>query len=195
MIFEIFENYLKDRISVTSEELLLIKSLAREKRIQKSHFTLQTGEYTKELIFVAKGILTLDRADHNGNRRILKFAAENSWLSERESYINGTPSNCNIQAIEHSDILIWEKEDFRHLLDNLPALKGLMKELLEKGRAANQKRIFSSISSSAEEKYLHFTTSHPKIAHRIPLFMVASYLGVARETLSRIRKNHSSKKV
>ncbi|WP_051584792.1 Crp/Fnr family transcriptional regulator [Pedobacter jeongneungensis] len=194
MIFEVFKNYLQERISLTGEELRFINSLTSEKRIKKSHFLLQEGEYSKDLIFVAKGILILDRTDQDGKRRILKFATENNWLREKESYSKGTPSSCNIQAIEDSEILIWKKEDFRLLLDGLPPLKQLMKGLIESSQIANQDRIFSSISSSAEEKYLHFIAKHQNILNRIPLFMVASYLGLARETLSRIRKNQSIKK-
>lgn len=183
-----FKNYLLNRVLLTADELKLIQSLAVEKRVAKKDCVLKAGDVCKDLIFVSKGLMRLVRIDKEGNEHILKFANENRWISDRESYLTGKPANCSIEAIEHSVVLVWRKDDFRNLLAQIPTLKLFMKNLTENSQIANQNRIFSYISTSAEEKYLEFVATNPTVFNRLPLHMVASYLGVTRETLSRLRR-------
>jgi CRP-like cAMP-binding protein len=192
-MLDIFKKYLLDRANFSEEELSLIQSLSIEKKIAKRASILREGEVAEYLIFIQKGLLRIFRSDHNGNTYTLKFAGENRWLSDRESYLTGKPSNFNINATEDSEVLIWKKDDFRFLLNAVPALKQLMKKLTEQSQIAQQNRIYQSISSSAEEKYLQFIAQCPCTFDRVPLHMLASYLGVTRETLSRIRKQSVSK--
>ena len=193
MMFDLFEQYLSNRISLTREEFALIKSLSTEKKIAKREFILREGEVCGNATFVASGLLRLFRVDDKGNEHILRFAIENGWMSDRESYLTETPSHTNIDAIEDSGIVTWKKADFRFLLAEIPALKGFMKSLVAKNNIANQNRLYASISHSAEEKYFQFIAQHPAVFNRVPLHMVASYLGVTRETLSRIRRQSVQK--
>jgi CRP-like cAMP-binding protein len=192
-MFDMFKKYLSDRAKLSEEEFSLTQSLSIDKKIATREFILREGEVAGYLIFITKGFLRLFRTDKKGNAHILKFASENRWLSDRESYLTGKPSNFNIDAIEDSEVLVWKKEDFRFLLKEIPALTQLMKNLTEQSQIAHQNRVYDSISSSAEEKYLQFIAQHPSTFNRVPLHMVASYLGVTRETLSRIRKRAVSK--
>ncbi len=192
-MFEIFKKYLLKSADFSEEECNLIGSLAMIKKIPKRVSILQEGEVAGYLIFIQKGFLRLFRYDDKGISYTLKFAGECRWLSDRESYLTGKPSNFNIDAIEDSEILVWKKDDFRYLINEIPLLKKLMKNLIEQGQIAHQNRIYQSISSSAEEKYVQFISQYPKDFDRAPLHMVASYLGVTRETLSRIRKTPKRK--
>jgi len=144
--------------------------------------------------FVTKGLLRLCRIDTGGNEHIIKFAHENRWVSDRESYLNNYPSTFNIRAIEHSDLLVWKKSDFDHLLSELPLFRQLMKHLSAKNQIANQNRFYKSISLTAEEKYIDIITHQLILYRRVPLHMIASYLGLSRETLSRVRKALTQRK-
>lgn len=192
-MFAIFEKYLWERAVVTTKECNLIQSLVLEKKVTRGEFILREGEVARNVIFIAKGLLRLFRIDNKGNEHILRFAIENRWMSDRESYLTGNPSHSNIEALEDSEVLVWEKEDFRFLLKEIPALKQFMKNLVETSQIANQNRVYASISSSAEEKYFQFIEKNPALFNRIPLHMVAAYLGVTRETLSRIRRQAGNK--
>jgi CRP-like cAMP-binding protein len=187
-MFNIFREYLSDRILLSNGELALIQSLSVEKRVAKRAFVLHRGEISGSMIFVARGLLRLFNTDQKGDEHILRFANENRWINDRESYLTGNPSDFNIDAVEDSEILIWKKSDFDYLLKEMPAFKELMKTLGAKNQIANQNRIYTAISYSAEEKYRQFIEKQPAIYNRVPLYMIASYLGVSRETLSRIRK-------
>jgi CRP-like cAMP-binding protein len=117
----------------------------------------------------------------------MQFSPENSWATDPESFDKGTPSNFNIEAIEPSELVYWTKNDLRQLVAAIPGLKSYFDKLISSSGYIFRKRILSSISLTAEEKYEEFVKSYPNIVARVPLHMVASYLGVSRETLSRIR--------
>jgi CRP-like cAMP-binding protein len=129
----------------------------------------------------------------NGVEHILRFAVENWWMSDRESFNNGTPSKCNIDALENCEVILIDKPDFINLLTNIPNFKKFVDTLLAKSYDAIQNRVMSNISYTAEEKYQNFITRFPDIFNRIPLHMIASYLGVSRETLSRVRSHYVQK--
>jgi CRP-like cAMP-binding protein len=123
----------------------------------------------------------------------MRFATENWWISDRESYTESTPSKSNIDALEDSEVLLWSKENFDNLIKTIPGLNSFFERLLAKSFNANQNRIYTHISQTAEEKYNDFIRKYPDLFARIPLHMIASYLGVTRETLSRIRIKYAHK--
>jgi len=129
-----------------------------------------------------------DKGEH-----ILRFALENWWAGDRESYTLETLSKYNIEALEETAVLLWTKADFNNLLTTIPSLKKLMDSLIVKNQIANQNRIHAAITYTVEEQYNDFVKRYPGITNRIPLHMIASYLGVKRETLSRIRNQRHSK--
>lgn len=188
-MFHIFEKYLAERIIIAKEDLHLIQSLSVQKKVYKKEFLLKEGEVCKNIVFNCKGLLRLYKIENDGKEFILKFGLENNWMSDRESYITNKPSQFAIEAIEDSEVLIWEKEQFDFLLEEIPGFKNWMRSLNAKSQIANQKRIYTSIISNSAQKYFNFLETHPRVFNRVPLHMVAAYLGVSRETLSRIRKH------
>ena len=118
----------------------------------------------------------------------MTFALPNWWVSDQESYNNETPSRNNIDALADSELVLIEKKDWNTLINEIPAFRDWQDELKSRSFVAAQSRIMSHISDSAEEKYKKFINSFPDIFNCVPLHMVASYLGVSRETLSRIRR-------
>ena len=123
----------------------------------------------------------------------MQFAPENYWISDRESMTSGMPSKYNIDAIDDSEILLLKKEDFEMIRKAIPAFNDFVNETLKKNVMVLQERIHVSISLSAEEKYSNFISKYPDINNRVPLHMVASYLGVSAETLSRVRSQSIKK--
>lgn len=188
-MFEIFENYITSLGSFTKEELALIRAQAIEKKIRRRQFLLQEGEVCRHKIFVTSGLLRTYRVKDDGTEHIMRFAAENSWSIDPESFNTQTPSKYNIEALEDSRVIMWSREAFMQLFVAIPALKQLSEKVMERSINENQNRIFMNISYTAEEKYEAFIRQCPDVFARVPLHMVASYLGVSRETLSRVRHN------
>jgi len=186
-MFENFETYITSKIHLTKDELTHMRSLSVVRKIRRRQFLLQEGEVCRHKIFVSKGLLKTYRRKDDGTEYIMRFAPENSWTVDPESYNSQTPSKYNIEALEDTEAILWTRENVNELFVAIPAFKSFSEKLIERSMGANQERILMNISYTSEEKYQDFITSFPDVFRRVPLHMVASYLGVSRETLSRIR--------
>lgn len=187
-MFEVFEKYLREWVEISDEELQLIRAASTEKTLRKWQSILHDGEVWKMNCFIATGCFRLYRFGKDGTDHTLRFGVENWWINDQESYNHGTPSLNNIEALAASKVILWTKENWEELMITIPALKLFYEKLLARGYETSQHRIYSLISASAEEKYVEFQKTYPKVFNKVPLHMVASYLGISRETLSRIRK-------
>ena len=192
-MFEEFEKYLKEKANLDAEEMNAVRAVSIEKKIRKRQYLHQQGDICHFNCFIVKGCLRMYTVGDDGMEHILRFAIENWWISDRESYNNGDPSNYNIDALENSEIILIDKPDFLHLLMTIPKFKNFVDNLLARSYDAIQNRIIGAISFSTEEKYQNFITRFPDIFNRVPLHMIASYLGVTRETLSRVRSQSLQK--
>ena len=193
-MFEVFEKYLRAWVYISDDELELIRKASKERTLRKWQSLLHDGEVWKINCFITSGCFRLYRFDEAGTDHTLRFGVENWWISDQESYNHEKPSLNNIEALAASTVIIWTKEHWEELMNKIPALKVFYDKLLARGYETSQHRIYSLISGSAEEKYLEFQKTYPKVFNKVPLHMVASYLGISRETLSRIRKENVKRK-
>jgi len=187
-MFEHFEAYITAKASFTKDELKLIRSQSTEKKIRRRQIQLHEGEVCRHKIFVAKGLLRTYCTKDDGTEYTMRFSPENWWTTDHESFSNQTPAKCNIEALEDTDAILWTRESFGALLAAIPTLKSVTDKIMSGVIDASQKRILMHISYTAEEKYQEFVNDFPDVFGRVPLHMVASYLGVSRETLTRIRQ-------
>lgn len=187
-MFEFFQNYLQSKIALSDTEIELIKSLSTIKKLRKRQYLLQEGDIWRYHAFVCSGFVRTYSVDDKGQEHIMNFSPENHWTGDRESLTTENPSNYNIDAIEDAEILLIKKEDFERLCVQIPKFNELINAILQKSFVVSQNRILSNISLSAENKYQSFIQKFPSIANRVPQHMIASYLGISPETLSRIRK-------
>jgi CRP-like cAMP-binding protein len=187
-MFEVFKQYLIEKTGMDEQEIAAVRAFSVEKKLRKRHYLLQEGEVCLNNCFVTKGCLRMYHVDEGGNEHMLRFAAENWWMSDQESLNNGTPSRFNIDALEATEVILISKADHLTLQATIPKYRKLVEELKAKSFDASQRRILSNISNTAEEKYQNFMKTYPNIFYRIPLNMIASFLGISRETLSRIRR-------
>lgn len=194
-MFEIFRKYLDDKIALRDEDYSLIESVSSFKKLRKRQYLLQAGDVCRFNAFVCKGFLRCYDVDDKGGEHIMQFAPENYWTSDRESMESGLPSKYNIDALENSEILLLANDDFEMIRKTIPAFNDFVNEMLKKNIAVLQERIHASISFSAEEKYSSFIAKYPTIGNRVPLHMIASYLGISAETVSRVRSQISRKTV
>ena len=186
-MFASFEKYLLEKSNLTKEELRKIEAVCQYKRLRKRQYLLQEGDVWSYNAFVVKGCMRVYKIDEKGNESILSFAIENWWTGDRESLLTGNPSAYNIDALEDSEIILINKPNFEKLCSDIPSFNELVGAILQKSFIASQRRIQTFLSLSAEERYLQFIGTYPQLATRIPQGMIASYLGITAETLSRVR--------
>jgi len=188
-MFEIFEKYLRQHVAISDEDLEVIRAASAERKLRKWQSILHEGEVWRSNCFIASGCCRLYRFDSNGTDHTLRFGVKNWWITDQESFNHETPSEYNIEALAASTVIIWTKDKWEELLNTIPALKLFNERLTANAYEASQRRIFYLISYSATEKYIEFQKTYPSVFNSVPLHMVASYLGISRETLSRIRKD------
>jgi CRP-like cAMP-binding protein len=193
-MFELLFQKFDEKIQLTEEEKLLSKSFFIPKKLRKKQYLLQEGDICKYVAFVEKGILRQYTVDDKGNEHILQFAFEGWWMADQYSFLTGEPSLYNIDALEDCELLLLTKQAEEQLLEKLPKFERFFRLLLQNNLIATLRRLESSLSDTAEEKYNQLIQSCPTLAERIPQHMLASFLGITPETVSRIRKQMSLRK-
>src|SRR5258705_8058649 len=171
----------------------LIKNTFLPKRIRKKQFLLQEGEVCKYTAFIVKGAMRQYSVDEKGTEHIVRLTIENWWAVDRESYVMLTPSVYNIDAWEDTDVLLLTRADFLNRLVPIAAINEMTRKMDENYAIASQKRLNATISLSAEQRYADLAKTYPEFLQRFPQHIIASYLGITKETLSRIR-SHAVKK-
>jgi CRP-like cAMP-binding protein len=173
--------------SITGADIGLIECFFEKKKFRRRQYFLQEGEICKYSAFILKGAMRLYRVDEKGEEHIVNLFVENWWASDRESLMNETPSYYFIDAWEETEALLIRKNDLSNLIERIPALTEWIRRMDANFAISSQRRISAAISLSAEERYYDFEKVNPEFLHRFPQHIIASYLGINRETLSRIR--------
>lgn len=193
-MFEVLFQKLDEKIQLTEEEKQLCKSFFTPKKLRKRQYILQEGDVCKYTAFVEKGMLRMYTINDKGSEHIIQFAFEGWWMADQFSFITGEPAIYNIDALEDSELLLLSKQAEEQLLQKIPKFERYFRILLQNSLIATQRRLISSISQTAEERYNQLIGTCPTIPQRVPQHMMASFLGITPETLSRIRRQVASGK-
>lgn len=184
-----FKAYLQERVSLTDEQFTLISDSLKVKQFSKHEIVLSQGDVSKQSFFVVNGLLRSYSIDAKGKEHIIQFAPENWWLSERNGLLYNEPSDLFIDAIEATDVIVIPKDYFDEAAKHVPCLISMNSSMLNNSIRFMQKRINMLLSATAEERYLNFIKLYPNLTLRVPQWMIASYLGITPESLSRVRKD------
>ncbi len=182
-----FINYINKHVQLTKDEEAILLSKVSYRKYLKGQYVVQQGDVCKYSAFVISGCTRTFFVNDDGQEHIVMFSIENWWASEIGSFITQTPSDYNVQCIENTEVIQLSFNDQQELFKEIPKLERFFRLILEKAFVASQKRIITSFSLTAKEQYLNFKTQYPKLEQRIPQYMVASYLGISKEFLSRIK--------
>lgn len=189
-MFDKLRKYI-DRVTsavIPDEEFVFIEKAFETKRLRKRQFLLHQDTVCRHMSFVVTGALRQYSIDEDGFEHIVNFAIEDWWISDRGSLLSQTPSRYNIDAVEDSVLLVTTLDKLNVLREqSLSFLK--MAHILDQNHSiAAQKRIEAGITMTAEEKYRYLMAANPEFIQRFPQNMLASYLGLTPETMSRVRK-------
>ena len=181
------ETYLRTHIGLSEEEVERVISAGKPRSLRRNELLLQYGQVCRHKTFVIKGLLRTFGTATDGSEYILQFSPENSWTLDAESYHTLAPSQFNIGAVERSELLLWTKTDFDRLLTDIPVLNTFSQQLISHNNYSGRHHLFAMISGTPEEKYKNFVVTYPDLLARLPLHMIAGYLGISLKTLTRIR--------
>lgn len=192
-MFEQLFKSIREKVALTPTEMELCKTFFIPKKLRKKQSLLQEGDVCIYNAFVEKGILRSYSIDEKGNEHIVQFAIEGWWITDLASFLTNSNSIHTIEALEDSELLLLTTEARDALMNQIPMFERYQRVLLQNAYIANQARINSALTETAEDKYLNLGKAYPGIVKRVPQHMLASYLGLTPETLSRVRKQISKK--
>ncbi|GAB4027404.1 Crp/Fnr family transcriptional regulator [Spirosoma koreense] len=183
-------HYIQERssIPVSEADISLIEEAFIPKKLRKRQFLLQEGEVCKYIAFIVKGATRQYTVDEKGDEHVLNLCIENWWTSDRESFHKETPSIFNIDAWEETELLLLPKANgYYDRVNAIPAFNEMRIKLDDNQHMAAQRRLNISMNHMADYRYAELIRLYPEFLQRFPQHIIASYLGITKETLSRIR--------
>lgn len=187
MEFKSLINYLDQFIDLSSHEISILKERAKIRTYLKGQYIVQQGDICKYENFVVSGCTKTFFMDTEGNEHIVMFAIENWWTADLGSFISQEPADYNVQCLEKTTVVQFTFESLEILYAEIPQLERFMRIIIQKAFVASQKRIIRNHSLTAKERYLLFRKQYPEIEQRVPQYLIASYLGITKQFLSKIR--------
>ncbi|MCK0107864.1 Crp/Fnr family transcriptional regulator [Flavobacteriaceae bacterium S0825] len=182
-----FLDYIKNFIKLTDEEETILLSKTVHRKYLKNQYIVQQGDICKSVNFIISGSTKAFYMDLEGQEHIVMFSIEDWWTSDLGSFITQTPADFNLQCIENTELIQFTYENLEYLYKAIPKLERLFRKIVERAFVASQKRIIRNFSLTAKERYQIFKRTYPKIEQRVPQYMIASYLGITKEFLSKIK--------
>lgn len=178
-------------VKLSLEEISVFEEFWTEKTLEKGEYLLRNGDVCRYDNYVVSGALKAFYINaENGNEEVLYFSIDDWWATDIDSFSKQIPSIYNIQAIDKTTVLQINYRSFQKLLTELPALERYFRIILESYLGTLQKRIVYSNVYDAEHRYYDFLETYPNVASKVPQYLIASYLGVSAEFISRIRKKN-----
>lgn len=187
---EAFFDYLKDFSPdpLSDFERGLIRDALVPFKLRKRQYFLQEGDRCKNFAFIIKGAMRQYVVDEKGVEHIVRVGVENWWMGDRESWVMNSPSLYNIDAWENTEMFLITRANALELIKKVPAFFEMTRILDERNNIANQRRLTSAISGTAEKRYTDFVACYPDLLERFPQHIIASYLGITKDTLSRVKR-------
>lgn len=184
---ESLAKYILKKVKMSDEELTLILSYFKPRTVKKKEILLHEGSLSKKMYFVVKGCLRIYFIKDVGSQVTRRIIFENDSSASMVSFITQNPSNEYIEAVMDSELLYMDRKDFYHLVESLPVWGKFYRYQLEYAYVVNTNRLMSFITNDATERYLLLLKENPEIIKRLPNRLVANYLNITQEGLSRLK--------
>ena len=175
-------------VPLTDDEFAFVRSHFTIKSYKKREFLIREGKSVKYAYFVVSGLLMLVYNNESGKQHIVSFAMEDWWESDFLAYHTQTKATMSLQCLEDTDVFCLSLEDYQKLCAGLQKMEHFFLRKANAGHIGSQQRILSFLTSNAKERYEQLLKRYPSLFQRVPKSLLASYLGVSRETLSRLAR-------
>ena len=184
---ELLIQTLRRHVAVAEGECATIETAFRLMKLKRGQTLLKTGEVSRDAAFVLSGCLRSFSIDEDGFEHTLQFATPGWWITDMYSWISGKPADQQIEAVRESQVLLLDRRDQLKLFDKVPGLERYFRILTENALVSARQRLAENMSLTARQRYHNFCRRHPELLNLIPQKLVASYIGITPEFLSKIR--------
>ncbi len=186
-MYALIDAFINKCVHLTDEELAYFHSLLQPVTYKKKTLLLHAGEVCNFEAFINKGCARLYYIDDNGFDVIIQFAIEGWWISDLASFTQQKPSELFIEAVEDTEVLLIKYADKEALFNSVPKFERMFRLMVQRNHETIMNRLIANLSASAEDRYDAFIKKYPEIVQRVPQYLIASYLGISAEFLSKIR--------
>lgn len=186
MVEQTLRSQIEKIVKLTDEEFRFVLTHFAFKSFKKHQYILQAGNAAPNDHFVVTGLLKSFYIDESGKIHILQFAMEDWWISDPQAYHNAQTATLNIDCLEDTQVYTISLDKREQLCADSRKMEYFFRKKTQAGYIALQKRIQSLMSQSAKDRYEQFLNLYPQLSQRLPKTLIASYLGISRETLSRM---------
>ena len=172
--------------SLTDPEFDYIFSHFKTKKLKKHQFLVQEGDLVKNTHYVVSGLLRSYFINQDGKEHILQFAMEDWWITDFQAYFTQTKASVYVDCIINAEILYISYEDGEKICSEFHQIAQFFRKKSNTGYIALQRRILSLLNDNAKERYDQFLLQYPGLFQKLPKKLIAAYLGISRETISRL---------
>jgi CRP-like cAMP-binding protein len=173
---------------LTDKEFEYVLSHFVLKKYKKHQFLVQSGGEVAYDYWIMNGLARSYFTDLNGKEYILQFGMEEWWISDYQAYFNNEVAKLDIDCIEDCEVLALSLVNREKLCADLHQIGHFFRKKSNSGYVGLQRRLLALLTTNAQERYNQLLNQYPKLFQRVPKQLIAAYLGVSRETLSRFSK-------
>lgn len=185
--YSLISKNVSKQVALSEADLKLFCGKFHFMKLKAKQTVIDIGDTCSRTYFVNSGCLRAFALDSDGGEHTVSFAPKDWWIGEMYSYISGEPATMKIEAIEESEVLFIEKDDYEDLFEKIPKLERVFRKLLERSIVAYQMRLIDRLSKTAEERYVNFSKKFPSLVNTVPQKQIASFIGVTPEFFSKMK--------
>ncbi|WP_405292301.1 Crp/Fnr family transcriptional regulator [Algibacter sp. Ld11] len=174
-------------VQLSEDEKQQFTSIIKTTRIKKRQFIIQPGYICEYRNYIVQGAVRVFHFDEYGKEQTVSIAIEDYFFSDFASLIHQEPATHFAEALEDCVIFQMKHQDVERLCKEIHSLSQFFRFLTERALASSIKRIVGNIGNTSEARYLTYANKYPHIVNRVPQYVIASYLGISAEFLSKIR--------
>jgi CRP-like cAMP-binding protein len=188
-MFESLEKNIRQQITISRQDMDKILSSIKVRQVRKKKNLLSQGDSSGCMFYLNEGLFRHYIYNEDGGELTIDLVARNNWFGDAKAFLAQEPASINIEALEDSEVFCLGYDDLQRFYDEIPLFERAVRKTLEYYfvKAIDRANKMNRAGFSAQDRYLHFVRSHPKLENRVPAIYLASYLGLAPETLSRLR--------
>ena len=184
-LFASFKTHINQFVKISDDEFEDVLGYFRVKKLKKSAVLIRAGEDVTHTYWVRNGMLISTFVDKDGREHVIQFAFENCWVTDQIAFYNKEKAMFTISAIESSELLSISFDDREQLCADIRAMETFFRRKANDSFAKQQKRLLTYLTSEAHERLDFVMTESPPQVKRLSKKLLAAYVGVSRETLSR----------
>lgn len=187
MTLNLLLNNISRHIILSEKDRKTIASRFTLREIKKKDFLLKEGHVAKDVAFVLSGCLRSYSVDENGFEHILQFAPSDWWITDMYSFISQKKAYLNIEVINSGEVALLSRHNQLQLFDEVPSLERYFRIITENALVSSRQRLIDNLSLTARQRYEQFCITYPTMVNDIPQKLIAAYIGVTPEFLSKMR--------